>query len=150
MSLYAKDIMTPNPICVTPSTLISDAAKIMLDNHFNGLPVVDDEGMLVGVICQSDLIEQQRRINLPSFFILFDAIIPLELPGKYEESLKRITATKVEDAMRTKVQSLELDTEMNKIATFMLDQKYYSLPVTKNGKLVGIVGKEDMLRLLIK
>ncbi|MCG2738770.1 MAG: CBS domain-containing protein [Syntrophaceae bacterium] len=75
--LKAKDIMTKEVITVYPDTEIIQAAHLLLDKHISGLPVVDKEGRLKGIICQSDLIAQQRKIPLPSFFILLDGTIPL-------------------------------------------------------------------------
>ena len=64
--LKAKDIMTTDIVTVTPETEIVKAAGILLKNRVNGLPVVDDSGKLVGMLCQSDLIVQQKRIPVPS------------------------------------------------------------------------------------
>ena len=59
--MKAKDIMTKNIISVSPETMIADAAKLLLEKHYNGLPVVDEKGKLVGIICQSDLVYRQKR-----------------------------------------------------------------------------------------
>ena len=65
--LTAKDIMTTECITLTPDTEIAVAAKTLLDNKINGAPVIDD-GAVVGVLCQADLVAQQKKITLPSFF----------------------------------------------------------------------------------
>ncbi|MDP1989580.1 MAG: CBS domain-containing protein, partial [Syntrophales bacterium] len=65
--LKAKDIMTKEILTVYPDTEVIQAAKLMLDQHISGLPVVDQEGHLKGIICQSDLMAQQRKIPVPSF-----------------------------------------------------------------------------------
>ncbi|MBW1801868.1 MAG: CBS domain-containing protein, partial [Deltaproteobacteria bacterium] len=75
--LTAKDIMTKDPVTVSPDTEITHAAKLLLDKGVNGLPVVDREGKLVGIICQSDLIAQQKGLPIPSIFTLLDSFIPL-------------------------------------------------------------------------
>lgn len=145
----ARDIMTRNPLSVTVSTKITDAATLMLEHHFNGLPVVDENGVLKGVLSQSDLVMQQKKLPLPSFFVLLDTIIPLESPKKYEEQLKRMAAVRVEQAMNTKPCTVQPETELEELATLMVDEKNYTLPVVENGKLVGVVGKEDVLRTLL-
>ena len=58
--LKAKDIMTRNPITVSPETEIRQAAALLLKKRINGVPVVNDKGRLVGILCQSDLIAQQK------------------------------------------------------------------------------------------
>lgn len=63
--LKARDIMQTRIITVTPDTDITRAGKILLENHINGVPVVDDRGDLKGILCQSDLIFQQKEMPAP-------------------------------------------------------------------------------------
>ena len=147
--LTARDIMTASPISVTVGTKVTDAAHLMLEHHFNGLPVVEEDGTLRGVLCQSDLVAQHKHLNMPSYFVLLDAIIPLSNPARFEEEVKRMAATAVEDAMSADIHTVTPDATLQEIAALMADDKYYTLPVVENGKLVGVVGKEDVLRTLI-
>jgi len=66
--ITAKNIMATDLITVTPDMDISKAAKVLLDNRINGVPVVDDGGRLVSILCQSDLITQQRKLPIPTLF----------------------------------------------------------------------------------
>ena len=145
----AQDIMTKNPICVSPETKIIDAVKILLDKHFNGLPVVDTDNKLVGILTQSDLVAQHKKIELPSYFFILDAAIPMYSPTKFDESVARMNAETVQDLMKTDVLTLRPDTPVDVVASYMVDNKYYSLPIVDKGILVGIVGKEDVLRMVI-
>ena len=65
--IKAKDIMTKEVITVSPRLEITLATELLLKHHFNGLPVVDEEGRLKGIICQEDLIVQQKQVP-PAFF----------------------------------------------------------------------------------
>lgn len=150
MALTARDIMTSTPITVTPETPIGEASRILLDNRFNGLPVVDDAGKLLGIICQSDLVMQHKEFHVPSFFFLLDGFIPLQSPRKMEEQLERMSAATVGQAMTTEPRTIAPDTPLEEIADLMVDDKYHTLPVLENGRLVGIVGKEDVLRTLVR
>lgn len=147
--LTARDIMTPHPLSVTVGTKVTEAARLMLEHHFNGLPVVDADGALLGVLSQSDLVVQHKKLQLPSYFVLLDAIIPLQSPKKFEEEVKHMAATTVENAMTDKPRTVSPDTPLEDIASLMVDDKFYTLPVVENGKLVGVVGKEDVLRTLV-
>ena len=60
----AKDIMSDSVITVTPDTDITSAARLLLENHINGIPVVAPSGKVVGILCQSDLVAQQKKISL--------------------------------------------------------------------------------------
>lgn len=148
--LQAKDIMTRDVITVSPDMEIVHATEILLKSHINGIPVLDNNNLLVGVICQSDLISQQKNIPVPSLFTLLDGFIPLTSTKKLENSIKKIAAITVSDAMTKNPVSVQPDTEIGVIAELMVDKNYHSLPVVEDGKLVGIIGKEDVLQTLIK
>lgn len=147
--LTARDIMTPHPLSVTVGTKVTEAARLMLDHHFNGLPVVEQDGTLRGVLSQSDLVMQHKKLSLPSYFVILDAIIPLGSTKKVEEDMKRMAAVRVEDAMSGSPRTVTPDASLEDIATLMVDDKFYTLPVVDDGKLVGVVGKEDVLRTLL-
>ncbi|MCC8193522.1 MAG: CBS domain-containing protein [Deltaproteobacteria bacterium] len=146
----ARDIMTTDPITISPKASIADAVKVLLEKKFNGLPVVDDEGRLVGVICQSDLVVQQQRLRVPSVFTLLDGFIPLPGWGKAEEAFKKMSALVVEDAMTADPVTAAPETPLEDLASLMVGTKYYSLPIVEDGRLVGIIGKEDILRTLVE
>jgi len=145
----AKDIMTTNPITVSPHTDITRAARLLLDHHINGLPVVDDDEKLVGIICQSDLITLQKRIRLPSVFTLLDTFIPVRSPKAIDKEMEKIAAATVAQAMTDKPVVIGPETELEEIATLMVEKNLHTLPVVQEGKLVGIVGKEDVLATLM-
>ena len=145
----ARDIMTPNPVTISSKAGVGEAVKILLEKHFNGLPVVDEAGVLVGVICQSDLVAQQKKLEMPSIFSLLDGFIPMFGWKEAEKDFKKITALTVEEAMSRTPVTVKPDLDLESIATLMLKSKHYSLPVVENGKVIGIIGKEDILRTLI-
>ena len=147
--LKAKDIMTKEIITVYPETEIVQVAKLLIEHHINGLPVVDKEGCLKGIICQADLIVQQRKIPLPSFFILLDSVIPLTSPKNIEKELQKMAAITASEAMTPNPITVGPDTGLEDIATLMVKNNIHTLPVLDHGKLVGIIGKEDILRSLM-
>ncbi len=146
---YARDIMTPNPITISPEASIADAVTILLEKHFNGLPVVDKNGVLVGIICQSDLVAQQQKIDLPSVFTLLDGFITLPGWKKAEASFMKMNALTVKEAMTNSPVSARPDTPLEELASLMVKAKFYSLPVVEDDKVIGIIGKEDILRTLV-
>ena len=147
--LKAKDIMTREIITISPETEIAQAAKLLLVNRINGVPVIDDAGELVGILCQSDLIIQQKNIPIPSLFTLLDGFIPLTSSKKLDKEVAKIAATKTEDAMTANPVTVNPDTGIEEVAALMVEKSYHTLPVVETDKLVGIVGKEDVLRTLI-
>ena len=146
--LYAKDIMTREVITFSPDMEIAQAAKVLLEEGINGVPVMEQD-RIVGILCQSDLIAQQKDLPLPSVFTLLDGFIPLKSAKNIEKTVKKIAATKVSDAMTSDPVTVDPDTGIEEIAGLMLDRNFHTIPVIDKGKLVGIIGKEDMLRTLI-
>jgi CBS domain-containing protein len=146
--IKARDIMTKELITVSPKTEITKAAEILLEKGVNGLPVVDS-GRLVGILCQSDLIAQQKNLPIPSLFTLLDGFIPLGSTKHFEKALQKIAATTVADSMTPDPVTVEPETSIEEIAALMVDRNFHTLPVVEGGKLVGIIGKEDVLRTLM-
>ncbi|MHB8829402.1 MAG: CBS domain-containing protein [Syntrophales bacterium] len=147
--LKAKDIMTAQVITVYPDTEITKAAALLIEKHINGLPVVDREGILQGIICQSDLMVQQGKIPLPSFFFLLDGTIPLSSQKHIDKEVQKMAAITVAEAMTADPLTVDPETGLEDIATLMVNNNIHTLPVLENGYLVGIIGKEDIIRTLI-
>jgi CBS domain-containing protein len=146
--LRAKDIMTKDLITVSPEMGIASAARVLLENGINGVPVLDS-GRLVGILCQSDLIAQQKKIPVPSLFTLLDGFIPLKSAKHFEKALKKIAAITVADAMTSHPITVDPETSIEEVASLMVDKNFHTIPVVDKGKLVGIVGKEDILKTLM-
>jgi len=149
VKIKAKDIMSREVVTLTPGTAITKAAKLLLEKGYNAMPVVDQAGKLVGILCQSDLISQQEALPLPSYFTILDSFIPLTSQKKMEKEVQKIAAATVEQAMTSDPMTIAPDTDIEEIAVLMVEKGFHTLPVLEDDKLVGIVGKEDILRTLV-
>lgn len=147
--ITAEDIMEKNIISVSPETGITKATGILLNNHINGVPVVDEQGTLLGILCQSDLIFQQKDLPLPPILTFLDSIIPLASSKKLEDEFKKIAATTVEQAMVKNPITVNPETPISDIAALMVEKHFHTIPVLKDGKIKGIIGKEDILKTLM-
>ena len=148
--LTAKDIMTKAVITVNPDTSIVELSSILVKNEISGVPVVDDSGELYGIVTENDLIRRNKRLHIPTVVSFLDAAIYLESSKKFEQEVKRLTATRVGDICVRKVVTIGEDTTVVDIATIMSEKKVHLLPVVKAGKLVGIVGKRDMVKAVAR
>jgi CBS domain-containing protein len=142
----AKELMTRDVITVKPDLTVKELARILVKNQISGTPVVDDEGTLVGIVTEKDLIERDKKLHLPTVVTLFDAVIYLESEKHFKADLKKMAASKVADIMVRDVITIDEDTSVREIATLMADKGKDLLPVVKDGRLVGIVGKADVVR----
>jgi CBS domain-containing protein len=144
----ARDIMTTNVVTVKKDQPISDLSKLFIENHFNGVPVLDDAGKVIGVVTQSNLIEQNKNLHIPTVIALFDAVLFLESEKKFESDVKKLTGSKIEDIYHKNPITVSPDTELNEITTIMAEKDVHTLPVLENDKLVGIIGKKDVIRAM--
>ena len=147
--LKAKDVMTRDVITVTPETGVTEIARLLLEKRFNGVPVVNRNGDLVGVISQSDLIAEQKKLPIPSVFTILDAFIPMYPPSKIAKEIQKIAAMKASEAMTGKPVTVGPEEGIDEIASIMVNRKIHTIPVLDGGKLVGVIGKEDILRTLL-
>ncbi len=148
--LTAKDIMTKDVITVTPDTSIEELSALLVKHAVSGTPVVDEAGNLYGIVTENDLIRQNKRLHIPTVVSFLDAAIYLESSKKFEEEVKRVTATRVGDICSRKVLSITEDTTVTDIATIMADRNAHLLPVVRAGKVVGIVGKRDVVKAVAR
>lgn len=144
----ARDIMTKDVVTVRKDQPISDLSKLFIENHFNGVPVLDDAEKVIGVVTQGDLIEQNKNLHIPTVIALFDAVLFLESEKKFEADVKKLTGSKIEDIYHKNPITVSLDTELNEITTLMAEKDVHTLPVLDGDKLVGIIGKRDVIRAM--
>ena len=147
--LKVKNIMTKELITVSADSTITDATKLLLEHNINGVPVLDSRGKLVGILCQSDLIVQQKKFPVPSLYTLLDSFIPLKTLKHLEEDIKKMAAAIVADAMTTDPVTINSEASIEEAATIMVEKNFHTLPVMDDEKLVGIVGKVDILKTLL-
>ena len=145
-----SDIMTKDVLTVKKETTIRELATIFETRHFGSLPVVDDEGALVGIVTASDLIEQGRSLHIPTVISLFDWVIPLESEKSLERELQRMTAQNVGEICKTEVETIAASAPVSTAADIMSDRKLHALPVVEGNKVVGIVSRIDIIRSLSK
>ncbi|MCI5159404.1 MAG: CBS domain-containing protein [Candidatus Electrothrix sp. AUS1_2] len=146
--LRAKDLMTENVIAVTKDTEVRELAKILTENKISGVPVLDEDGTLAGVVTESDLIFQNKKVHIPTAVAILDAFFFLESPEKMEKEMKKMAGVTVGDIYASEVVSVQQDTPLDEIATLMAEKNIHTLPVLDQGKLVGVIGKRDIIRTI--
>lgn len=144
--MLARDIMQRDVQSVGPDATVQQVAETLSDAAFSGLPVVDGDGKLVGIVTEADLLVRAKRLNLPSLFPFIGGVTYLESPRRFEEELRKATGTLVGDVMTRDVVTVSEDTPLHQLATIMVEKKINRLPVVTDGRLVGIVTRDDLIR----
>ena len=146
--LLAQDIMTKNVITVHPQTPVRELATLLLNHKISGVPVVDEAGKVLGVVTESDLIFQNKKVHLPTAVAILDAFLFLERPEKLEQEMKKIAGSMAGDICSAELISVTPETPLDELATLMAEKKMHTLPVLDGGKLAGVIGKSDIIRTI--
>ncbi len=145
--LTVRTIMSSDPIAVGPSAKIWEAANVMLDCGFSGLPVVDDHEHVVGVISESDFLRrgELRTETAQAFWrTLFSS------RGALAEDYAKAFGKEVGEVMTSPAVVVEPGMTVKAAAALMADSGIKRLPVVENDRIVGIVTRSDIMRTLIK
>jgi CBS domain-containing protein len=148
--LKAKDVMTKAVVTITEDTEIAAAAKLLFDQGYNGVPVLDAAGKLSGILCQADLVAQQKKLSLPSVFSLLDGFIPLGSMKDLDREVEKMSALTAKHAMTRNPATVSPETGIDDVASLMTDKGYHTVPVTEQGKVVGVIGMRDILGTLVE
>ncbi len=146
--IIAKDIMSRNVITVNMDCSVEELAGILAENRIGGAIVVNDDGKAEAVVTENDLIDQKKKLHIPTMISFLDSVITLKKGIDVEEEIRRITATVVRDICSHNLVSINEDTALDEIASIMADRRIHTLPVVNGDELVGVVGKTDVIRTL--
>lgn len=146
--LTAGKIMTKEVITVGLETGIEELARLLWEKKIGGAPVVDEQQQLLGVVTESDLIDQNKKVHIPTVLSILDSMIFLESPAKLDQEIKKMTGTKVGDIYSPHPVTVSETATLEELATIMADRRIHTLPVVRDGKLVGVIGKSDLIRTL--
>lgn len=142
-----KEIMTREVVSVKPEDNVKDALMVLFKRQISGLPVIDNEGKLVGMFTEKDVLSY----ILPSYIEKVGRFIYEEDPKSTKKKFMELNNLKVARLMRREVVTTTEDTTLCEAARVMLTQKARRLPVLdKSGKVVGIVARGDILIALEK
>ena len=144
--LTVKEIMTRDVCTVHEDTELKDLAALFVEHNYKTMPVIDAGGKLVGVISQTDLIEQDKPLHIPTVISLFDWVIYLESPKVFSEEVRKVSARKVGEICAREVVTCTPETTVEELASLMVEHKIHLLPVLEGGKLVGVVARFDIIR----
>lgn len=146
--LTAKTIMSAPVVTVTPRTPVRAAVRTMLDRHISGLPVLDDEGRLVGIVTEADLLPKAAEPKATQPLLnWFGRSLWLErLVGGY----RKLEGRTVGEVMTRNVVTAEEDTPVHVLASSMMRFAVNRLPVVRDRQVVGIVTRADVLKVFLR
>src|SRR5258706_15272547 len=141
--------MTRPVITAYEDTPVDQIARLMLSNDVSGIPIVDRNGGLVGIVTEADLVVQNANVHFPTFLQILDARIYLTNTRDFEEELRRALGTVASDTMTRHVLTVGPDNDISDAATLMADKRVNPVPVVDGGQLVGIISRSDIIRHIL-
>lgn len=140
------DIMTSRPVTIHPEATVKELADLLRAHHISGVPVVDHERHVVGVVTEADLVAEDVDLRFPHYIQFLDSLIYLESTKKFEERLKKAVGAHVADIMSREVVTVHRDDEMRVAATLMSERRINLVPVIDSDhKLAGVVTRHDVV-----
>lgn len=147
--LRVKEIMTKDVVTVTKETTVAELAKIFAEQHISSLPVLDGAGKLVGIVTETDLVEQDKSLHIPTVISIFDWVIYLESDRKFERELKKMSGRTVGDIYSPDVVTVSPEATAADVADIFSSRKLTAVPVVDGGRLVGMVARIDLIRSMV-
>lgn len=146
--LRVRDIMQADVVTVSPEATVRELAGVLAKHKISGVPVVDEEGHVLGMVSEADVILQDAEFHFPYYIQFLESVIYLQSVAKFEERFRKAFGTKVSDVMSREVVDISPAASIHDAATLMADHKVNRLPVVEGGRLVGIVTRGDIVRAI--
>jgi CBS domain-containing protein len=143
--------MERDPVSVTEDTKVEDVVLALRKHELPGLPVVDGEGRVVGIVTEADLVvpDPDGDLHIPHYIQLFGGLVFLEPLQHFEDKLRKAFASKAADMMSKDPDTIGPQASAREAATKIHESGHNRLPVVEDdGRLVGVVTRVDLLGAL--
>jgi CBS domain-containing protein len=142
------DVMTENPIVVRPQTPLTEAIKLLAENKISGMPVVDEQQQLIGIISETDLMWQETGVESPPYVMFLDSVIYLQNPNRYNKEIHKALGQTVAEVMSDRPIEITPDRTLKDAAKLMHEKRIRRLPVVDRATdlVVGILTRGDIIR----
>lgn len=147
--MKARDIMTRGVIAIRADTPVYEIARLLSERHIGGLPVVDDDNRVIGIVSESDLFLKEKgmpfsAVKVPTLFKRW--VDPDRLTEIYEDARHHTAA----DVMTSSVVCVDVDDTVGHVAWLMAQSNIKRVPVLQDGTLAGIITRANIIRLLAR
>ncbi len=147
--MQIKDLMTKNVIGVKPTDTVNHVADVLAEHHFTGVPVIDDDNNLLGLISERDFIASDSKIYLPTYIKLlteFDFIKHDE--KRLSPEVQNIINATANDIMNSEPVTASPEMDIETLANLFGEKRVNPIPVVdEHKKIVGIISRSDLIKL---
>ena len=152
MSVNASAVMSNVVICTSPEATLQEAVKILAEKNISGLPVVDENNKVVGIISEKDIVEYSSKLHAIPLIAFSSWVSPytdVSSIASFKQGFELLSSTRVKKIMSKRVITVNKDTPGNEIAKTMKKRNINRVPVVdENGELAGIITRTDLVNYL--
>jgi CBS domain-containing protein len=148
-----RDVMDAAPETVGVDANVEEVVRVLHDNELPGVPVVDADGRLAGIVTEADLVlpDDQGDLHIPHYVNLFGGTVFLEPLGRFEKRLRKAFASTAADMMTADPDTVAPDATVKEAARLVHESGHNRLPVVEDdGRLVGVITRVDLLGALAR
>ena len=147
--MLAKDVMKTELVTVSGNTPVKEIAKLMLQHDISGVPVVDEQGKVLGVVSELDLMRKHIKPNDPSIWTMIWGM-DADKTKKYQDALRKYLGKTAEDVMTAPALTVDAEETLEKVGNLMFNKQIKRVFVTKDEKLAGVVSRSAFTKLLLE
>ncbi|GAC1325269.1 MAG: hypothetical protein NVS2B16_27050 [Chloroflexota bacterium] len=146
--MKVRELMNSPAVTVAPSTRVASVARVMVEQNLTGLPVVNDDGELVGIVTQKDVVTKHANVHAPIYlgFLGYSWSVGAR---EQDDEIRRVLAVSAGDLMSSHVVSVGPEDDVDEAATLMVEKGVNPLPVVDGDRVVGVISQSDILRLVL-
>lgn len=148
--ITVREIMRTDVPTVSPDDSVARVALVLSTADVSGVPVVEN-GEVIGVVTDSDIVERQASPDLPTYGSIFDAIFSIDVGVDFNDEMRHVLAVSARELMTAPVFNLRHNATLEEAATLMIDRKIGVVPVLGDSEeLIGVVTRRDLVRMIAK
>ena len=148
--MQVQDIMTQQVLTVRPETTVREVAEILVSHKISGVPVVDADNKLVGIVSEGDLMSKEILPEPPDALCILGAVIYYNGLREFRDAFQHMAANTADALMTKKVVTVKADADVSDVARIMRDKHIKRVPVLgDDGHLIGIVSRQDIVKMLL-
>ena len=145
----AKDIMTTDVIIANREDSIVSVAKLLIQEKIGGMPVVDENNKVVGIISETDIMKKEKYVEAPQAINILQGLLFFDDFKQMEQDIKRMAAYKVEELMSTEIVKVHEDDKFDDVANIMIKKSINRVPVVDSTNVLkGIICRYDIIKAM--
>ena len=145
-----REYMDADPVSVRPDASVEEVARVLGENELHGIPVTEEDGSVVGIVTENDLVigDEEGDLHIPAYIELFGGLVFLEPFRRFEQRMKKAVAATAAQMMSADPRTLSPDDDVHEAAHVIVETGHNRIPVVEGGRLVGVISRADVVQAL--